>query len=111
MRCSGRSRSFSHPVADAAGRLTVPPSIIKDVLVKIIRIFDESIRELTRVDDHNYRVVTGDGERIMSDTQLIYFLSSGTTKGILLYTLMVASLKEGFDLLIDEVEHDKSDRD
>ena len=32
-------------------------------------------------------------------------LSSGTTKGILLYTLMVASLKEGFDLLIDEVEN------
>lgn len=47
---------------------------------------------------------TDDGERVMSDTQLIYFLSSGTTKGILLYTLMVASLKEGFDLLIDEVE-------
>jgi hypothetical protein len=76
-----------------------------DVLAKIIRIFDENIQELARVDDHNYRVVTGDEERIMSDTQLIYFLSSGTTKGILLYTLMVASLKEGFDLLIDEVEN------
>ena len=78
-----------------------------DVLAKIIRIFDENIQKLklTRVDDHNYRVVTGDEERIMSDTQLIYFLSSGTTKGILLYTLMVASLKEGFDLLIDEVEN------
>ncbi len=76
-----------------------------DVLAKILRIFDENIRELTRVDDHNYRIVTGDEERIMSDMQLIYFLSSGTTKGILLYTLMVASLKEGFDLLIDEVEN------
>ena len=41
----------------------------------------------------------------MSDNQLVHFLSSGTTKGILLYTLMVASLKEGFDLLIDEVEN------
>ena len=76
-----------------------------DVLAKVIRIFDENIRELARVDDHNYRVVIGNGERIMSDTQLIYFLSSGTTKGILLYTLMAASLKEGFDLLIDEVEN------
>jgi len=76
-----------------------------DVLAKIIRIFDETIRELTRIDDHNYRVVTENGERIMSDTQLVYFLSSGTTKGVLLYTLMVASLKEGFDLLIDEVEN------
>ena len=76
-----------------------------NVLEKIIRIFDETIDELTRIDDHNYRVGTENGERIMSDTQLIYFLSSGTTKGILLYTLMVASLKEGFDLLIDEVEN------
>ena len=76
-----------------------------DVLPKIIRIFDENIKELTRVDDHNYRVVTGDDERIMSDTQLVHFLSGGTTKGILLYTLMAASLKEGFDLLIDEVEN------
>ena len=31
-------------------------------------------------------------------------LSSGTTKGIILYTLVVASLQHGFDLLIDEAE-------
>ena len=79
--------------------------ISMNALTKIIRIFDETIRELTRIDDHNYRVVTENGEQIMSDTQLIYFLSSGTTKGVYLYTLMVASLKEGFDLLIDEVEN------
>ena len=79
--------------------------ISMDLLAKIIRIFDETIIELTRIDDHNYRVVTENDKRIMSDTQLIYFLSSGTTKGVLLYTLMVASLKEGFDLLIDEVEN------
>lgn len=79
--------------------------ISMDVLAKVIRIFDENIKELTRLDDHNYRVVTEHEELVMSDTQLIYFLSSGTTKGILLYTLMVASLKEGFDLLIDEVEN------
>jgi len=75
-----------------------------EVLARIIKIFDENIREITRLDDHNYRIVTENEDRVMSDTQLVYFLSSGTTKGILLYTLMVASLKEGFDLLIDEVE-------
>ena len=31
-------------------------------------------------------------------------LSSGTTKGILLYTMVAASLQQGFDLLIDEAE-------
>ena len=75
-----------------------------DVLARIIRIFDENIREFTRLDDHNYRVVTEHDELVMSDTQLVHFLSSGTTKGILLYTLMVASLKEGFDLLVDDLE-------
>lgn len=63
-----------------------------DVLAKTIRIFDENIRELTRLDNHNYRVVTEHEELVMSDAQLVYFLSSGTTKGILLYTLMVASV-------------------
>lgn len=76
-----------------------------DTLAKIIRIFDENIKKLTQLDDHNYRVVTENEELVLSDIQLVYFLSSGTTKGILLYTLMVASLKEGFDLLIDEVEN------
>lgn len=76
-----------------------------DVFERIIRIFDENIKELTRLDDHNYRVVTLSGEKTMNDTQLVHFLSSGTTKGLLLYTLMVGSLREGFDLIIDEVEN------
>lgn len=76
-----------------------------DVLGKVIRVFDKSILELSRLDDHNYRVVTEQSEQVMADTQLVYFLSSGTTKGVLLYTMMVASLQEGFDLLIDEVEN------
>ena len=79
--------------------------ISMDVLGKIIRIFDASILELKKLDDHNYRVKTETESRTMSDSQLVYYLSSGTTKGILLYTLMVASLREGFDLIIDEVEN------
>lgn len=41
----------------------------------------------------------------MSDKELLYFLSSGTTKGMLLYTFVAASLLYGFDLIIDEVEN------
>ena len=76
-----------------------------EVLSDIFRIFDENIGSLQRLDDHNYRLVYQDKEAVLSDTQLLYMLSSGTTKGLLLYTAMVASLKEGFDLLIDEVEN------
>lgn len=76
-----------------------------DVLANIMKIFDENIGDLKKLDDHNYRLIFQREEKTLSDTQLIYMLSSGTTKGLLLYTLVVASLKEGFDLLIDEVEN------
>ena len=80
-------------------------SIGTNILEKITRVFDENIQELTRLDDHNYRVVTKNDSRVLTDSQLAYYLSSGTTKGLLLYTLMAASLREGFDLLIDEIEN------
>lgn len=76
-------------------------------LSHILRIFDENIREISMKDEHNFRLkFEGDQPRdeVMSDKELLYFLSSGTTKGMLLYTFVVASLKYGFDLIIDEVE-------
>lgn len=79
--------------------------ISTDILANILRIFDENIDGLNQLDEHNYRLIFQGKETVLSDTQLIYMLSSGTTKGLLLYTMVVASLKEGFDLLIDEVEN------
>lgn len=79
--------------------------IDSDVLSRVLRIFDENIESLEMVDEKNYKLKFKGEEKNYTDTQLIYMLSSGTTKGILLYVLMVASLKEGFDLLIDEVEN------
>ena len=35
----------------------------------------------------------------------VYMLSSGTTKGILLYVMAIAALQNGIDLLIDEIEN------
>ena len=75
--------------------------------IDILRIFDENIREISMKDEHNFRLkFEGDQpkDQVMSDKELLYFLSSGTTKGMLLYTFVVASLKYGFDLIIDEVE-------
>ena len=80
-------------------------SISGEYLTNIIKIFDETIRGLERIDDHNYRLLYQDKEQVLSDKELIYLLSSGTTKGLLLYILVVASLQNGFDLLIDEVEN------
>lgn len=75
------------------------------ILTVVLKLFDENIEDLQKLDEHNYKLLFAGEERNLSDSQLIYMLSSGTTKGLLLYTLMVASLKEGFDLLIDEIEN------
>lgn len=79
--------------------------IDSDILTGVLKIFDENIESLEMLDEKNYKLTFRGEEKTISDTQLIYLLSSGTTKGLLLYVLMVASLKEGFDLLIDEVEN------
>lgn len=76
-----------------------------EYLINIIRIFDENIKELSMVDEHNFKLTYRDSSKIISDRELIYLLSSGTTKGLLLYVMMTASLKEGFALLIDEIEN------
>ena len=80
-------------------------NIGSEVLEDIFRIFDENILALKKLDDHNYLLKLKNEEKTLSDTQLVYILSSGTTRGLLLYILAAASLKEGFDLIIDEIEN------
>lgn len=75
------------------------------ILFNIFKIFDNNINKLDMLDEHNYVLTYNNKETNISDKDLFYFLSSGTTKGILLYTLVAASLKNGFDLLIDEIEN------
>ena len=57
------------------------------------------------LDDHNFKLSFCSETKTVSDKELIYMLSSGTTKGMLLYILMIASLQQGFDLIIDEIEN------
>lgn len=79
--------------------------IDSEVLTRVLRIFDDNVESLEMLDENNYKLKFQGVTKTLSDTQLIYMLSSGTTKGVLLYILMIASLKNGFDLLIDEVEN------
>ena len=73
--------------------------------VQLTELGDETIKGFEKVDDHNYKVTFANEIKTLSDKELIYMLSSGTTKGLLLYIMVVASLQNGFDLLIDEVEN------
>ncbi len=79
--------------------------ISSELLSRVLRIFDENVDSLELLDENNYRLVFKGQAKNLSDTQLLHMLSSGTTKGLLLYILMAASLKEGFDLIVDEVEN------
>lgn len=75
------------------------------LLAKVLHLFDGNIEDLKMLDEHNYVLqVTGERKAI-SDNELLYFLSSGTTKGLLLYVTVIASLQHGFDILIDEIEN------
>ncbi|MBQ3138839.1 MAG: ATP-binding protein [Ruminococcus sp.] len=71
----------------------------------ILSIFDENIKELTLTEDKNYKINYNGRIMIKSASELMWFLSSGTTKGMCLYTLIAISLIEGIDLLVDEVEN------
>ena len=79
--------------------------ISKSILTKVIKIFDDKIKSLEMLDEKHYKLVYQGCEKELSDSELIYMLSSGTTKGVLLYIFVVAALENGFDLLIDEVEN------
>ena len=76
-----------------------------DILSKILHLFDGNICGLSMLDEHNYELQLQNEKKIVSDKELLHFLSSGTTKGLLLYVMVIASLKYGFDLIIDEIEN------
>ncbi len=75
------------------------------LLSRIIHLFDENILGLERVDELNYRILGKEGDLVLSEGSLYHYLSSGTTKGILLYSRVADSLRKGTDLLIDEIEN------
>ena len=77
----------------------------EDLMMKIIRIFDENISQLEMLDESNYKLVYCGKEEILTEKELYYRLSSGTTKGMVLYSIVVMSLLTGFDLIIDEIEN------
>lgn len=70
----------------------------------IIPIFDRNISALKQIDETHYMLTYQGIERSYTDSELLRFLSGGTTKGMNLYALAVMSLTVGFDLLVDEIE-------
>ncbi len=80
-------------------------SLSDEIFQKIIKVFDENITLLKRIDENNYKLGYADTEVVLSEQELYYRLSSGTTKGIVVYMLVILSLANGYDLIIDEIEN------
>lgn len=79
--------------------------ISDSILARIVKLFDDTIESLEMVDENRFRLSHQGHSEELSDTELIHVLSSGTTKGALLYVFMAAALENGFDLLVDEIEN------
>lgn len=99
--CNGEGADTYHLLFRAMKTYKIP----ENILVKVIKIFDYKIKSLEMVDEKHYKLIYQDHVKELSDSELVYILSSGTTKGVLLYIFVVAALENGFDLLIDEVEN------
>lgn len=76
-----------------------------DIFLNLLMIFDENISSLEMIGDHNFAITYQNEKKRVSDDDLFWLLSSGTTKGLLLYIMMAVSLREGFDIIIDEIEN------
>lgn len=79
--------------------------IDKNILNKILRMFDDNITDLEADELGNYTLKYNGEDKYLTPKELFCLLSSGTTKGILLYIMIVASLKHGVDIIIDEIEN------
>lgn len=95
----------NHKAYELTFKLLQLAKLDKMYLDKILKIFDENISEMQQIDDNNYSLVYRNEEKVFSSTELYHFMSSGTTKGLNLYILAIASLQMGFDLLVDEIEN------
>ena len=80
-------------------------NIDSPTLEKVIKLFDSNIKSIERVDETHFKLNYNSRIEIYSNFELARILSSGTTKGILLYMYAIVALNEGYDLVIDEIEN------
>lgn len=99
--CNGEGSDTYRLLFRAMAAYKIPDTI----LTKVIKFFDDNVKSLVMLDEKHYKFTYQSITKDISDSELVYMLSSGTTKGVLLYIFMVAALENGFDLLIDEVEN------
>lgn len=76
------------------------------IVTSLLKMFDEHLKDIKMINENKYKIIYSNKlEKEMSDKELYEVLSSGTTKGLGLFTFVVYSLRTGSDLIIDEIEN------
>ncbi len=71
----------------------------------ILKMFDEHLETIKIVNNDKFMICYTDGtKKEVFSKELYEVLSSGTIKGLGLFSYVVYSLKNGYDLIIDEIE-------
>ena len=72
----------------------------------ILKIFDEHLEKIKLLNENKFLLSYSDKTfKELTYMELLNILSSGTVKGLSLFTFVVFSLKNGIDLIIDEIEN------
>ena len=77
-----------------------------DLVKSILKMLDDHIRNIKNLEDNKYLIIyKNNTEKEVTSKELYEVLSSGTSKGLSLFTNVVFSLQSGYDLIIDEIEN------
>ncbi len=77
-----------------------------NIITSLLKLFDEHLENIEMLNENKYKITYINGKiQEVSNAELYEILSSGTTKGFGLFTFVVYSLKNGCDLIIDEIEN------
>ena len=77
-----------------------------NLLTAILKMFDEHLLNIKMINEDKFKIIySNNTSKEVSSYELSKILSSGTTKGLGLFTFVVYSLKFGCDLIIDEIEN------
>lgn len=76
------------------------------IIETILKMFDEHLDNIEMINEDKFLIYYTDKSKVeVTNKELYSMLSSGTSKGIWLFTYVVYSLKYGTDLVIDEIEN------
>jgi AAA15 family ATPase/GTPase len=78
----------------------------KNIVPNILKILDDHIKNIEMIGENKYKITyINNDTKTYTNAELNVMLSSGTVKGLGLFSFVIYSLISGADLIIDEIEN------